>query len=283
MSDSEFQSWSGRSETFDEPVGLWRATAMAAVLDRPAPETGDALPLPWHWIYCVTPVPQAKLAEDGHPQRGDFIPSLPPSQRMWAGSKLEFSDPIRIGDRLRRESRIVDIREKAGSNGAMVFVTLENRYSTERGLAVHERQDLVYRHPPKGSYQARKLDPIGLETEAVRRACPDERQLFRFSALTFNAHRIHYDQAYALEVEGYPGLVVHGPLLATLLLDGWEGQAERPALRSLLIRALAPAFAGQPLELCTGVATAGQQSLWAQREGGDPLLRIDLEFANGKS
>jgi 3-methylfumaryl-CoA hydratase len=280
--DMNWQSWTGRSESVSEAVGPGPAAAMAATLDRPLPPPGSSLPALWHWMYCVKVVPQSSLAEDGHPRRGEFIPPVPQEQRMWAGSKLEFSEEISIGDVLTRDSRIVDIREAAGSSGEMVFVTLENQYRTGRGLAIRELQDIVYRHRPAESGQARQRQPIALATEAVRPVCPDPRLLFRYSALTFNAHRIHYDLPYAREVEGYAGLVVHGPLLATLLMDFWEGMPGRPVLRSLAIRALAPALAGERLELCVGEAAVGQQTLWVQREGGDPLLRIELDFAKGK-
>lgn len=282
MSGLDIQDWSGRTESVSEPVGIWRATAMAATLDRPAPGLGDPLPALWHWMYGVKAVPQAMLAEDGHPQRGEFIPPLFQSQRLWAGSRLEFTDGIRIGDTLERESAITAVRETTGSSGTLVFVTLENRYSTERGLAIRELQDLVYRDAPPDGFQARQREPIGLRKEATRTVRADEPLLFRYSALTFNAHRIHYDAVYALEVEGYPGLVVHGPLLATWLMNFWQSQAGRPDFRALSIRALAPAFAGEPVELCVGVVNEAQQTLWAQRDNGDPLLRIDLDFAGGK-
>ncbi|HET6564616.1 MAG TPA: MaoC family dehydratase N-terminal domain-containing protein [Xanthomonadales bacterium] len=278
MTKVDLQIGLGRCETASEPVGSWRAGAMAALLDRPIPEPGSSLPMLWHWMYSVTTVPQARLAGDGHPKRGDFIPCFPQTSRMWAGSKLELLGDIRIGDELNRKSEIVDIRETSGSSGEIVWVTLENAYSTQRGLAVREYQDIVYRHAPRGDHKLRNREPIRIGIEARRTVSPDERLLFRFSALTFNAHRIHYDLAYAQNVEGYPGLLVHGPLLATLLMDLWEENPRRPVLRSLQIRALAPAFAGEQLELCIGEPAAEHQTLWVQRQNGNAVMRIELDF-----
>ena len=282
----DLTAWIGRSETSSEPVGLWRARAMAAALDRPAPAPilalGSPLPFLWHWLYCVSTVPQQALAEDGHPPRGDFMPPVSQPQRMWAGGKLEFHRQIPIGDNLRRDSSIIDIRQTEGSHGEMVFVGLQHRYATDQGLAVLERQDVVYRHPMAAGQPPRKLArkwaPITIATAGKRTICPDERLLFRYSALSFNAHRIHYDLEYARSVEGYPGLLVHGPLLATLLLDLWFRGQNRPLLRALRVRALAPAFAGQPLELCVGKPAAGTQTLWAQNGNGDPLQQIELDY-----
>jgi 3-methylfumaryl-CoA hydratase len=161
----------------------------------------------------------SEIGPDGHPKRGGFLPPVPLPRRMWAGSRLTFVQPVRVGDALTRESRILDVSGKEGRTGHLVFVTVRHDYSLASGLAITEEHDIVYRDNPQPGQPAPKPTPAPTDSQFSREIVPDPVLLFRYSALTFNGHRIHYDRSYVTEVEGYPGLIVHGPLIATLLLD----------------------------------------------------------------
>lgn len=228
-----------------------------ATFDRDPPESG-AVAQAYHWCLCLPDAPTAALGEDGHPRRddspGSFLAPVPQSRRMWAASHVDFLAPLHVGDTVERDSRVVSVTEKQGSSGPLVFVEVAHETRGPRGLAVREMQSLVYRDPPPpGSPPAPpplgdgEFDPSGWD--AHRELMPDEALLFRFSALTFNSHRIHYDRPYATEVEGYRGLVVHGPLTATLLLDLARRELGDNALRSFAFRGVSPAIAGEALHL----------------------------------
>ena len=217
MSEPNLQDWVGKQEVVVDDIHPWRARALAATLDRPhAPAPGDPLPGLWHWVYFLPIVPTAELGGDGHPRRGGFLPPVPLERRMWAGGRLTFHDALRVGEAVEKTSTILKVSEKEGRAGRMAFVTVRHALRTARGLAIEEEQDIVYLAMPKVWTPP---DPVPLpEPLDWREPRPVDRVLlFRFSALTFNAHRIHVDLTYATEVERYPGLVVHGPLQAMLL------------------------------------------------------------------
>ena len=254
---SDWQAWIGRGERrsdFADPAlfARWLAT-----LDRAAPADGTA-PQGFHWCLCTPDAPTARLGADGHPQRDEspnsFLPPLPLPRRMWASSKLEFHAPLKVSEAASRVSRVVSITEKTGSSGRLVFVEVAHETSGEVGLAVREVQSLVYRAPPEpGTPPA--PPPLGEgqfdpgEWQVHRALVPSEALLFRYSALTFNSHRIHYDAPYAVDEENYRGLVVHGPLTATLLLDLAQRELGDNALKSFVFRGLTPAICGEMLHL----------------------------------
>jgi 3-methylfumaryl-CoA hydratase len=221
------REWVGRSETASDIVTERLAQAYrATVCDSAEPVTlGGPAPAGIHWCLAPQIVPMSGIGRDGHPERGGFLPPVPLPRRMWAGSRIRFADPLRVGDRIERSSRVADVRAKTGASGELCFVTVEHVVRTERGEAVHEDQDLVFRDAPTDARPA----PLEARTKAPAAPLPAPNRvrnveaspvlLFRFSALTFNGHRIHYDRRYATEVEAYGGLVVHGPLQAALLLD----------------------------------------------------------------
>src|SRR5215469_15593382 len=213
------QEWIGKTELSNDLVTPVPIAALSATLDRDAPKLGDPLPPFWHWLYFLPIHRRSALGQDGHLRRGEFLPPVPLARRMWAGSRLEFHRPLRVGDRISRASAISNVSCKQGRTGPLVFVTVRHQVSNTEGLALSEDQDLVFRENPQGSdpEPAAKTPPTDFQWQDIIR--PDPIMLFRYSALTFNAHRIHYDRRYAKEVEGYPGLVVHGPLVATLLLE----------------------------------------------------------------
>jgi 3-methylfumaryl-CoA hydratase len=239
----DFSDWVGRERLVRDVLTLERARKLAATLDADpaALSEGSALPPGWHWIYFHEAVRRAALAEDGHEKRGDFLPPVPLPRRMWAGGRLRFQRPLRIGDEVSRVSRIVSVKEKEGRTGPLAFVTVEHTLSDATGAALVEEQDIVYLGRPTGDAGTRPGAGPRPDTPADWTSTfeADEVTLFRFSALTFNGHRIHYDRPYATDVEGYAGLVVHGPLLALVMLGtaaGWAGDGhgvERFEYRSL--------------------------------------------------
>jgi 3-methylfumaryl-CoA hydratase len=273
-SDSEpaLDAWIGRSETVEDAVSPHRVEMLAATLDlgREARAAeglvaGGPLPPLWHWLAFLPDAPMSGLGADGHPRRGGFLPPVALERRMWAGGRLAFKGEIRIGETIRRRSEILKVAEKTGAAGRMVFVTVGHSLSTSRGLAVEEEQDIVYVAMPDRFRPPPALPlpgaPAWEETVAI-----DSVRLFRFSAATFNAHRIHFDLPYATEVEKYPGLVVHGPLQAMLLMqaarrrrggtspDAFRFRGTRPLFHfdGLRLAGLPPEGRDEPLVCATG-------------------------------
>lgn len=254
---SEWQDWIGRTETRTDRADPAMVIRWLATLDRTAPADGT-VPQALHWCLGLPDAPTAELGEDGHPRRDDspasFLPPLPLPRRMWASSKIEFLAPLRMGEAVTRKSRVQSIAEKAGGSGRLIFVEIEHETSGEGGPAVREVQSLVYREPSAPGTPPAPPPPgetrfDAADWQAHRTVTPGESLLFRFSALTFNSHRIHYDLPYAAAVEGYRGLVVHGPLTATLLLDLARRQFGDNALRRFAFRGLSPAICGEDLHL----------------------------------
>jgi 3-methylfumaryl-CoA hydratase len=265
------REWIGRTESLSDYVTPVPIAALSATLDRESAELepGDLLPPFWHWLYFLPIHRQSELDQDGHLQRGKFLPPVPLPRRMWAGSRLEFPSPLRVGDRILRTSLISDVTYKEGRSGPLVFVTVRHQISNTGGLAVTEHQDLVFRENPKPGdpVPAGKTRPA--ESQWQRVICPDPIMLFRYSALTFNAHRIHYDRRYAVEVEGYPGLVVHGPLIATLLLELLHRNYPGAAMRRFTFRSIRPLFDTAGFSVCGRLASGEKNvQLWAQDNEG---------------
>lgn len=259
-----------RTEYASDVLSATSAAAMSATLDYDtAPQTGDALPPLWHWIFFRPTVPQHRIAADGHPQKGDFLPDLGLPRRMWAGGRLRFDAPLVVGSEISRESTIVGVSEKSGRSGRLGFVTVGHRIRCAGTLAIDEEQDIVYREPALAGAPASA--PTAAPGHAVwtRAIVPDEVLMFRYSALTFNAHRIHYDRRYATQTEGYPDLVVHGPLVATLLMDLVLRNRPDAAVRAFSFKAMRPSFAGNALHLCGAPSPDGHTvELWAHDHEG---------------
>ncbi len=216
------RSWIGRTEVRVDVATAVPAKALSATLDRddaPA-QPGDPLPPCWHWLYFLPLARQSEIGADGHPQRGGFLPPVPLPRRMWAGSRIDFHAPLRLGQSLQRSSRIEDVRLKEGRSGPLVFVNVRHEIMRRRSIGRRRSaRHRLPRQPEAGRPGAACVRPRPPTLQWTRTIVPDDVLLFRYSALTFNGHRIHYDRRYVTEVEGYPGLVVHGPLIATLLLD----------------------------------------------------------------
>ena len=254
---SDYTAWIGREEQRADRIDPALVTRWLATLDRAATADGT-VPQALHWCLCTPDAATAQLGSDGHPLRDDspasFLPPVPLPRRMWASSKVEFLAPLRVGEAVTRRSRVASVTEKQGGSGLLVFVDIEHETSGEAGLAVREVQSLVYREPASAG-AAPSPPPLGSDQfdaagwDAHRLVLPGEPLLFRFSALTFNSHRIHYDLPYACGEEGYRGLVVHGPLTATLLLDLARRELGDNALSKFAFRGLSPAICGEALHL----------------------------------
>jgi 3-methylfumaryl-CoA hydratase len=247
MSLEDFTKWIGRSRAVEDLAAPFPMRALSATLDEddPDPKPGDPVPPLWHWLYFLEAAPLSKVGADGHAERGDFLPPVPLPRRMWAGSRFAFTgEPLAVGETIRRVSRIKSVEPKTGSTGAMVFVTVEHTVSGPRGVSLVEDHDIVYREGPRPDEKPRPPRPAPTDAAWSRKIKPDPVLLFRFSALTFNGHRIHYDQPYVTGVEGYPGLVVHGPLLGMLQMELARRSHPQSAARSFEFRALSPVFAG---------------------------------------
>ncbi|MFQ5958379.1 MAG: MaoC family dehydratase N-terminal domain-containing protein, partial [Alphaproteobacteria bacterium] len=264
-------AWVGRRRSAEDVIAPGPVARLAATLDRddPPPAAGDALPPGWHWLYFLHATPHKGLGPDGHDVRGGFLPPVALPRRMWAGGRMTFGEPLRIGESARRESEIVSITPKEGRAGALVFVTVRHVFSGEGGTAVEEEHDVVYREAPQAGAPepAPAMPPQAPAWE--HRVDPDPVLLFRFSALTFNGHRIHYDRDYATGVEGYPGLVVHGPLTAILLLDLLRRSLPDRAPARFDYRALVPLFDTAPFTVAGAPGEDGRSAaLWAARPDG---------------
>ncbi len=263
---SEFRSWIGRESIVHDTVTLARAEQLAATLgySQRRLEQGSELPPVWHWLYFLEAAPAQTIALDGHPEKGGFLPPVALPRRMWAGSRLRFLSPLRVGDTAQRKTTIFDICQRQGRSGELVFVTLRHEIFRGNELLLEEEQDIVYRGPAvTGAPTIEKP----FENAPWRRTVEiDPVLLFRYSALTFNAHRIHYDRDYAVGVEEYAGLVVQGPLTATLLLDLLHRQMPAATVRAFRFRGLRPITDAAPLEL-GGCQQGNTVELWAGSAG----------------
>lgn len=269
---NHLRRWVGRETQTEELLTAATVARFNATFNRdPAPETDDEAPPLIHFCLCQSVVPTARLDSDGHPERGDFLPPVPLPRRMWAGGVLEFHDPIYIGEVVTRRSAVADIALREGRSGPLCFVTVTHEIRSGGRLAVTERQDIVYRAPSTvaGSIPAMaEIAPCG---NATRRVTPSEPLLFRYSALTFNSHRIHYDQPYARNEEDYAGLVVHGPLQATLLALFARDLRGVPPAR-FEFRSKAPILAPAAFML-HATEDGGGLSLWTAASGGGVAMQ----------
>lgn len=265
----DLQQWIGKTEVREDSIALAPLTGLAATLDHAqSPRLGDPVPPLGHWLYFLPTARQSLLDRDGHPRRGDLLPPVPLPRRMWAGSTVEFRGPIRIGQSVTRRSRIEGVSCKRGRSGTLVFVKVANEIATPEGLAIVETQDLVYREAASATDAAPPLKPAPRDEAWSRTIEPSPALLFRYSALTFNAHRIHYDLPYAREVEHYPGLVVHGPLSATLLMELLRENQPKGELRTFTFRAVCPLCDVAPFSVCGRPDGPARFLLWTRDAEG---------------
>jgi len=268
---TELQKWIGKTETVTDQITPVPMAALSATLDTdaPAPKAGDLLPPLWHWLYFLSIRRQSELGPEGHSIKGSFLPPVALPRRMWAGGRLEFYRPLRVGETYTRKSQIADMQHKQGRTGPLIFVLVRHEIGGTEGIALTEEQDIVYRDHPKPGEATPAPQPAPSDPKWERAVRPDDVLLFRYSALTFNAHRIHYDWRYATTVEGYPGLVVHGPLIATLLLDLLRHNIPEAEIRRFSFRAVSALFDTAPFWVCgKPESNARTISLWARNESG---------------
>lgn len=278
--DTNLQEWIGRSRTIHDTITQTPVGAMAATLDRPSLAPDAALPPLWHWLYFLSITPTAGLGTDGHAARGEFLPPVPLPRRMWAGTRARFHQPLHVGEEVRCDSRIANVVSKQGRSGPLVIVTVVHEIHGPNGLAITEEQDLVYREEPKPDAKPVPPVPAPAEPQWSHERSANPVLLFRYSALTFNGHRIHYDYPYVTEVEGYPGLVVHGPLILTLLVETLQQEHPDAVIATLSMRALRPLFHDRPFYLQGRLSEDGREArLWNLDEEGAVTMQVDVTLA----
>jgi 3-methylfumaryl-CoA hydratase len=271
--EDDLTSWIGRSETVADAIYPTPVRALTATLDHPSAPvvTGTALPPLWHWLYFLPLHRQSDIGADGHARRGGFLPPVPLPRRMWAGSQFEFRKPIRVGDQALRTSTIDAVSSKEGRTGKLVFVKVrhEVRCNGAADPALVEFHDIVYREAQGPNDVVPPPQAAPADAQWRRQIVPDDVLLFRYSALTFNGHRIHYDRQYVTKEEGYPGLIVHGPLIATLLMDLLRRQLPAADVASFQFRAVRPTFDLNPFHVSGQLNPDGKSvHLWASDHEG---------------
>ena len=276
MTTTDLRAWIGRSETVEDLATATPYAALAATLDRPEPDAnvrpaaGVALPPLWHWLYFLPLSMQSGIGPDGHARRGGFLPPVPLPRRMWAGGDFDFRDTLRIGNRLTRTSTIVDVNEKNGRTGALTFVKVRHEIfrNGADAAALVEHHNIVYRDAPRPDDVAPPPLAAPAQSDWRRDWRADDVLLFRYSALTFNGHRIHYDRKYVTEVEGYPGLIVHGPLIATMLLDLLRTSLPAARVKAFAFKAVRPTFDINPFSVHGQRQADGTVRLWGRDHEG---------------
>ena len=275
--------WLGKTREVCDTIRAQPAEFLRVTLEKmrtvgAAPQipmkSGMPLPVCWHWLFFLEAAPPSSLGRDGHAARGEFLPPVALPRRMWAGGRLEFAEPLCIGERIVRKSVIKDIQEKTGRSGELCFVTVRHEFFCENGgLKMSEEHDIVYRSAPSITpatevLKAAAKPPVAPQDADARiEITADTVMLFRYSALTFNSHRIHYDADYCREVENYPAQVVHGPLIATMLAGLATKQGGAPSRFSY--RAVSPLFATQPFRIAVKKGQNGELEIWAENGCGE--------------
>jgi 3-methylfumaryl-CoA hydratase len=267
------RQWIGRRTEASDIVTTQLVKGLRATLflEIGEPKKGDAAPFTVHWCLAPPVFPMSELGPDGHPTRGGFLPPVPLPRRMWAGGELEFFDSLRVGDEVTRASRIKDVTLKTGSTGTLCFVSVDHEITTPRGTAIRERQDIVYREASTAASAPAK--PAGPPPVANHREShmADSVLLFRYSALTFNGHRIHYDRDYVTKVEGYPGLVFHGPMQAALLVE-FAAKTHGSVPKKFSYRGVQPLFEGAEFSVNANEAASGLE-LWTANAERQPTMK----------
>ncbi len=262
--NNNLQDWVGRQQKATDFISATHAKKIAYSVNAPMPVDGENLPLLWHWAFFIDPMPLGELGEDGHPARGGFLPPADNRNRMWAGGRLNFINDLVIGKEAERTTTIKAVVEKEGRTGKLLFVTLEHVYEQGGQVCIVEEQDLVYREPTPPKLMGDEPAPEAEWSQVVE---ADSVMLFRYSAVTFNGHRIHYDYPYANGVEGYPGLVVHGPLIATKVLQGFTEEHPEKSVTHFSFRGVRPLIAPEPFKVEGVVTDVNSATLWAQQDG----------------
>jgi len=279
MSSSDFSAWIGRRQESQDRISFTFVKRIAATLGEPAPRSGESLPPLWHWAFFQEPVTADELGPDGHPVLGGFLPPAHNRNRMWAGSRLEFYQPLTVEADVTCVSTILNVEEKHGRTGSLLFVTVRHEYFQDGKRALQDEQDIVYREPTPPKLSGTEAIPQGQWRDLV---VPSPTLLFRYSAVTFNGHRIHYDWPYVTQTEGYPGLVVHGPLIATLNLRAFTKAHPNARLKRFTFRGVRPLISPQPFEVGGRLIDSGKAQLWAGNQDGTAQIG-EVEFSLGET
>lgn len=264
QTEPNWDTWLGREERVHDTLDPILVNRMAATFGHAPLTSGDALPALWHWAFFIQPVGPEEIGPDGHPALGRFMPPALGRNRMWAGGRVRFFHALRVGHVAERHTTIQTITEKAGRTGSLLFVTLLHRYLQDDVLMLEEEQDIVYRQAGPPKLDGTELAPSAQWTRSIQ---PDPVLLFRYSAVTFNGHRIHYDDPYSTQQEGYPGLVVHGPMIATLLLHSALAHFPEHEPTQFNYRGLRPLICPDIFHLEGRERQTNELELWAQQDG----------------
>jgi len=262
---TDFSAWIGRTEEAHDVLSRNLIQRIAATFGEATPADGEPLPPLWQWCFFQDPVPESQLGGDGHPARGGFLPPAANRNRMWAGGRVEFIAPLKVGGQAQRLSTLLNVEEKHGRTGSLLFVTVRHDYSQDGQLCVREEQDIVYREPNPPKLNSGAAPEPGDWSEII---VPTPTLLFRYSAVTFNGHRIHYDYPYVTETEGYPGLVVHGPMIATFSLRSFVRANPDKHVRHFAYRGVRPLNVPTPFHVGGRIVDTGKAQLWAGNEDG---------------
>ncbi|EJM56731.1 hypothetical protein PMI29_04917 [Pseudomonas sp. GM49] len=279
MSSSDFSAWIGRRQESQDRISFNLVKRIAATLSEEAPQPGEPLPPLWHWAFFQEPVAASELGPDGHPALGGFLPPAHNRNRMWAGSRIEFYQPLKVESDVTCVSTILNVEEKHGRTGSLLFVTVRHEYFQDGKRALQDEQDIVYREPTPPKLSGTEALPEGQWQARVE---PSATLLFRYSAVTFNGHRIHYDWPYVTETEGYPGLVVHGPLIATLNLRAFTKAHPNVRLKRFTFRGVRPLISPHPFEVGGRLIDSGKAQLWAGNHNGTAQIG-EVQFSAGET
>jgi len=279
MSNVDFSAWIGRRQESQDRISFNLVKRIAATLGEEVPQPGEPLPSLWHWAFFQDPVAADELGPDGHPALGGFLPPAHKRNRMWAGSRLEFYQPLLVEAKVSCVATITNIEEKHGRAGSLLFVTVRHEYFQNGQRALQDEQDIVYREPTAPKLSDTETLPEGQWQEQVE---PSPTLLFRYSAVTFNGHRIHYDWPYVTQTEGYPGLVVHGPLIATLNLQAFTKAHPAARLKRFSFRGVRPLISPQPFEVGGRLLGSGKAQVWAGNQDGTAQIG-EIEFSEGEA
>jgi 3-methylfumaryl-CoA hydratase len=273
------KQWIGRTDEQSDVITAQLVKGLRATLflDIGTPTSGDAAPFTTHWCLAQPVAAMDKLGTDGHPARGGFLPPVPLPRRMWAGGEVQFIAPLQVGDAVTRSSKILDVNVKTGSTGTLCFVNVEHVITTPRGVAIRERQDIVYRDMPTSMAPAAPAPKEPLSAKHLEKHYADPVLLFRYSALTFNGHRIHYDRDYATKVEFYPGLVFHGPMQAALLVEFCAKLKGGKAPTKFAYRGVSPLFDGADFTVNAN-ETADGYEVWTANDKGAPTMKATASW-----
>ena len=263
MSSTDLSAWLGKQQTVVDRMDPGHAARIAVTLGDPIPEVGMRLSPLWHWAFFLETVPIAQTGLDGHPARGSFLPPADNRNRMWAGGRVSFDGALEVGVEARKTSTVTAIQEKKGRTGSLLFVTVKHDIEQNGKLVVSEEQDIVYREPSPPKLQGTEPAPSSQWRESVD---PSPVLLFRYSAVTFNSHRIHYDDPYVTQTEGYPGLVIHGPLIATMMCRAFAHANPKASLKHLAYRGLRPLIAPKAFSVAGAVVAPGEAKPWAEQD-----------------